>query len=92
MTILVLSILLTISLCANIYFGMSLDRLYDRVETLLNWIEEYKNDVSSTLDQLKKVDDRQIFQKDDDVGFVFSEILKLIEKLNKRAEWKKSKK
>ena len=65
---------------------MSLDRLYDRVETLLNWIEEYKNDVSSTLDQLKKVDDRQIFQKDDDVGFVFSEILKLIEKLNKRAE------
>lgn len=86
MIILVLSILLTISICANIYFGMSIDRLFDRVETLSNWIEEYKNDVNVTLEQLKKVDERQIFQKDDDVGFVFSEILKLIEKLNKRSE------
>jgi len=65
---------------------MSIDRLYDRVETLSNWIEEYKDDVNATMDQLKKIDDRQIFQKDDDVGFVFSEILKLIEKLNKRTE------
>jgi hypothetical protein len=65
---------------------MSIDRLFDRVETLSNWIEEYKNDVNVTLEQLKKVDERQIFQKDDDVGFVFSEILKLIEKLNKRSE------
>ena len=89
MTIIVLTILLTVSICVNVYFSMSVDRLYDRVETLSNWIEEYKNDVSSTLEQLKKVDDRQIFQKDDDVGFVFSEILKLIEKLNKRTEWKK---
>ena len=65
---------------------MSIDRLNDRVETLSNWIEEYKDDVNATMDQLKKIDDRQIFQKDDDVGFVFSEILKLIEKLNKRTE------
>jgi hypothetical protein len=86
MTIIVLTILLTVSICVNVYFSMSVDRLYDRVETLSNWIEEYKNDVSATLEQLKKIDDRQIFQKDDDVGFVFSEILKLIEKLNKRTE------
>ena len=29
-----------------------------------------------------------MFEKDDDVGFVFSEIIKLIEKLKERTEWK----
>jgi hypothetical protein len=29
-----------------------------------------------------------MFEKDDDVGFVFSEMVKLIEKLKERTEWK----
>jgi hypothetical protein len=65
---------------------MSLDRNFERIDTLENWIVEFRNDVDVTHKRLKEVDDKQIFQKDDDVGFVFSEIIKLIEKLNKRAE------
>lgn len=65
---------------------MSVDRLYDQIDKLLNSIGEYKNSVENTLQKLKEVDDRQLFQKDDDVGFVFSEIVKLIEQLNKRIE------
>lgn len=65
---------------------MSVDRLYDKIDQLSNWIGEFKKDTENTLVKLKQIDDREIFQKDDDVGFVFSEIVKLIEKLNKRTE------
>lgn len=65
---------------------MSADRLYDKIDTLSNWMMEYKKQAENTLIKLKEIDDRQIFQKDDEVGFVFSEIVKLIEKLNKRTE------
>jgi hypothetical protein len=65
---------------------MSLDRNFERIDTLEQWIIEFKNDVDVTYRKLKDVDDKQMFQKDDDVGFVFSEIIKLIEKLNKRTE------
>lgn len=65
---------------------MSIDRLYEKIDTLSNWISEFKQTTENTLQKLKEIDDRQIFQKDDDVGFVFSEIVKLIEKLNKRTE------
>lgn len=84
--IIILSVLLTVSICANIYFAMSIDRLYEKIDTLSNWISEFKQTTENTLQKLKEIDDRQIFQKDDDVGFVFSEIVKLIEKLNKRTE------
>jgi len=85
-TIVILSVLLTISICVNLYLGMSLDRNFERIDTLEQWIIEFKNDVDVTYRKLKDVDDKQMFQKDDDVGFVFSEIIKLIEKLNKRTE------
>ena len=45
------------------------------------------DDVESELKViLKDLDDKQMFEKDDDVGFVFSEIIKLIEKLKERTE------
>jgi len=65
---------------------MSLDRNFEKIDILEKWILEFRNDVDVTHRKLKEVDDKQMFQKDDDVGFVFSEIIKLIEKLNKRIE------
>lgn len=85
-SVIVLSIILTISLCVNLYLAMSLDRNFEKIDTLEKWILEFRNDVDVTHKKLKEVDDKQMFQKDDDVGFVFSEIIKLIEKLNKRIE------
>ncbi len=82
----ILSVLLTISICINIYFAISIDRLYEKIETFSRWIIEYKQYTTNTLQKLKEIDDQEIFQKDDEVGFVFSEIIKLIEKLDKRTE------
>ena len=36
--------------------------------------------------KLKEIDDKNIFEKDDDVGFVFSEIVKLIELIKEKSK------
>lgn len=82
--IIVLAVLLTGSICINVFLGYALDVNLDKIETYQNWILELKKDVVTTYTKLKDLDDKQMFEKDDDVGFVFSEILKLIEKLKER--------
>lgn len=84
--VIILSVLLTVSICVNVFLGYALDVNLDKIETYQNWILEFKKDLNVTYSKLKYLDDRQMFEKDDDVGFVFSEILKLIEKLKERAE------
>ncbi len=78
--------LLTASICANIFLGYALDINLDKIETYQNWFLDIKKEVSVTYSKLKDLDDKQMFEKDDDVGFVFSEIVKLIEKLKERTE------
>ena len=85
-SVIILSVILTITICINVYLGMSLDRNFGKIDTLERWILEFRSDVDVTHNKLKEIDDKQMFQKDDDVGFVFAEIIKLIEKLNKRIE------
>jgi len=79
-------VLLTASICANIFLGYALDINLDKIETYQNWLLDIKKEVSITYSKLKDLDDMQMFEKDDDVGFVFSDILKLIEKLKERTE------
>ena len=85
-TIIILSVLLTASICVNIFLAYALDINLDKIEEYQNWILEFKKDLVLTYNKLKDLDDKQMFEKDDDVGFVFSEILKLIEKLKERTE------
>ena len=44
-------------------------------------MNEIELSINNTYQKLKLIDDRQLFEKDDDVGFVFTNIVKLIEKL-----------
>lgn len=50
------------------------------------WIESVRNAVKTTYVNMKKLDDRNIFFKDDEVGVVFSELLNLLKKLNDRIQ------
>lgn len=50
------------------------------------WIESVRNAVRATYVQMKKLDDKNIFFKDDEVGVVFSELLNLLKRLNDRIE------
>jgi len=85
-TVIVLSVVLTISICLNIYFFIKMNDLFDLIETMENWTLQYKNLVENTYRRLKELDEKQIFEKDDDVGFVFSEMVKLIEFIKEKSK------
>ena len=87
--IIIVSVFLTISICLNIFFLYSIYSYQDSIDEHKKVIDdyeklmkEYKNTVVDTYKKLKEVDDRNIFEKDDDVGFAFSSIKNLIERLS----------
>lgn len=77
---------MTVSICANFYFFVKINDLLDVIETMQNWSIQYKILVENTYRRLKEIDDKQIFEKDDDVGFVFSEIVRLIENIKEKSK------
>jgi hypothetical protein len=56
----------------------------NKIDIYEEWILEFKNDVNGVYRQLKNIDDKNLFEKDDDVGVIFSEMSALIDKLNTR--------
>lgn len=81
LTIVILGVLLLTSIGLNVYFGAMLNRSIDKNEQYEQWIIDIESAINITYNKLKLIDDKQMFEKDDDVGFVFSNIVKLIEKL-----------
>jgi hypothetical protein len=69
-----------------IYIIWNLSRklsVYEKInDAQLKWIEFSAEEVKSVYTKLKSVDSRNLFEKDDDVGFVFSEILNIIKEFN----------
>lgn len=45
-------------------------------------IDKYRTEIENVYKRLKMVDDKNLFEKDDDVGFVFSEIQRVIQEFN----------
>lgn len=85
-TLIILAVILTVSICVNVYFFIKMNDLLDLIETMENWTVQYKNLVENTYRRLKELDEKQIFEKDDDVGFVFSEMVKLIEFIKEKSK------
>ena len=85
-TIIILTAVLTISICVNVYFFIKMNDLLDLIETMQEWTIQYRTLVENTYRKLKEIDDKQIFEKDDDVGFVFSEMVKLIEFIKEKSK------
>lgn len=85
-TLIILAVILTVSVCVNIYFFIKMNDLFDLIETMENWTVQYKNLVENTYRRLKELDEKQIFEKDDEVGFVFSEMVKLIEFIKEKSK------
>ena len=59
---------------------------FNQIDILEDWIINFKNSVESTFNKLKDVDNRGIFEKDDDVGFLFTDLKQIIESLNKKVK------
>jgi hypothetical protein len=78
--------LLLISLIANIFLLIALKKSFQQIDELESWLIEFKLLVKNTYNKLKFVDDRGIFVKDDDVGFLFTDLLNIIKLTNKRIQ------
>ena len=81
----ILTVLLT-SLILNIFLLVALKKSFVQIDTLETWLLEFKLLVKNTYNKLKFVDERGIFVKDDDVGFLFTDLLNIIELTNKRIQ------
>lgn len=88
-----LSVLLVISIVINILLYKALRVQLKKIDLYEKWVIEYetwvidvRNAISSTYDKMKRVDEKNLFFKDDDVGFVFSELLYLLKQLNDRTK------
>ena len=54
----------------------------DEIEVYEGWLNMFRSEIESFYKRLKMVDDKELFVRDDDVGFVFSEILRVTKEFN----------
>jgi hypothetical protein len=65
---------------------VALKKSFEQIDQLESWLLNFKLLVKNTYNKLKFVDERGIFVKDDDVGFLFTDLLNIIELTNKRIQ------
>jgi hypothetical protein len=82
----ILLVLLLISLIVNIFLLISLKRAFNQIDILEEWLVEFKLLMNNTYKKLKNIDERGMFEKDDDVGVIFKNIIEIIDLTNKRIQ------
>lgn len=82
----ILLVLLTVSVIGNILFWKAAERQMALNELYVNWISEWRSLVFKTYTHMKLLDEKQMFEKDDDVGIIFQDMNELIENLNDKTE------
>lgn len=80
------NIIITISVILNLVLLIGVrnllrqnEQLEDRLVTLM---EDVRNRVSIALENMRSIDNKEMFEKDDEVGVSFDEIKKIIEDLD----------
>lgn len=77
---------LLVSLLLNIFLLISLKRAFNQIDILEEWLVEFKFLLNNTYKKLKNIDERGMFEKDDDVGVIFKNIIEIIQLTNKRIQ------
>lgn len=55
-----------------------------KIEVYEEWLEYFRTNVNGVYQKIKSVDEKNLFEKDDDVGFVFSEIVRIIKEFDEK--------
>jgi len=81
------NIIVGISVVINIILLIGVRNLLKQNEQLEDRLIKTTNDtiqsVGTALDKMRELDNRQVFEKDDEVGVTFLELKKLVENLNR---------
>jgi hypothetical protein len=86
-SLLILSLILNVVLFVLLRVQFKKIEIYESlIENFTTWITNTKSELQETYLKMKSIDDRGMFFKDDDVGFVFQELLNLISSLNKKIQ------
>ena len=79
-------IIISISVLLNLIFLVGIRNLLKQNEQLedrlVNLIGDVRTRVSTALENMRSLDRREMFEKDDEVGITFDEIKKIIENLD----------
>ena len=86
LVVILLSVLLVLSGIANVLLWRAGERQLEMKEMYANWISDWRFHVLKTYSHMKLLDDKQMFEKDDEVGVVFQDIKLLIQSLNDKTE------
>jgi HPt (histidine-containing phosphotransfer) domain-containing protein len=82
----IIYILLIISVITNIVLSIGVRNLIKQNEeledTIVTVVEGTRTRVETALQQMKDIDNRQVFEKDDEVGATFDQLKNIIEDLN----------
>jgi hypothetical protein len=76
-----LMVIFFISTCALAYACYNLLR---KIEVYEDWLDMFRKEIDDVYKRIKAVDDKNLFEKDDDVGFVFSEIVKITKEFDEK--------
>lgn len=87
---------LVISLGFNVAAYKLIRILLKKQSTYEQWILEFKADLAKTLTDMQAIDkqgvfatsvnDKGVFESDDEVGQIFKQLMELVEKLNERTQ------
>jgi hypothetical protein len=66
--------------------GYACYNLLEKQEVYEDWVELFRSEVGQMYGKLKEVDDKELFCRDDDVGFVYSEILRVVKEFNDKIQ------
>jgi hypothetical protein len=82
----IIYILLIISVISNIVLSIGVRNLIKQNEeledTIVTIVDGTRTRVETALQQMKDIDNRQVFEKDDEVGATFEQLKNIIEDLN----------
>jgi len=84
--VILLSVLLSASIIANVLLWKAGERQLVINEMYTNWISDWRAQVFKVWAHMKMLDEKQMFEKDDEVGIVFQDMMLLIKSLNDRTE------
>lgn len=76
-----MTILLTISIVINIIFIFTTINILRKVEVYEDTIQQFYSALSITLHNMRAIDERQMFENDDEVGVTFQNLTDIVNEL-----------
>tara|TARA_B110001454_G_scaffold193235_1_gene193987 strand:- start:1916 stop:2188 length:273 start_codon:yes stop_codon:yes gene_type:complete len=79
----IIEIILAIETVAFIVEGYVIWNLTKKTEMLESWIEDYSGLTNQAYNDMRTIDDKGVFEADDEVGEVFTQLRDITEQLSK---------